>query len=117
MTHLPPDMQQQFGLKEVIRDKHDKTYEVHRTAFGKPLSPLPGLDTSSPVLIKIVPKGLRSFDAADADFSSNCCRGRAIDTACPIVFASGRPGSRRPTPPARSVSGSSTGLRGAASRR
>src|SRR5205823_3913527 len=62
---LPPDMQQRFGLTEIIRDKHNKTYEVHRTAFGKPLSPLPILAASTPAPaargtqpLKIVPKGL-----------------------------------------------------------
>jgi serine/threonine protein kinase/formylglycine-generating enzyme required for sulfatase activity len=77
---LPPEMQRQFGPKEVIRDKLDKTYEVYRTAFGRPLAPLPGVNPSSPATpvflpaaatdkpAKVVPKGLRSFDAGDADF-------------------------------------------------
>jgi class 3 adenylate cyclase len=38
---LPHEMRQQFGQKEIIRDKHDKAYEVYRTAFGRTLSPLP----------------------------------------------------------------------------
>jgi len=38
---LLPEMQEQFGPKESIRDKHDKTYEVYRTAFGRVLPPLP----------------------------------------------------------------------------
>ena len=74
---LLPEMQRQFGPKEIIRDKHDKTYEVYRTAFGAERSPLPTTNLETPVVtppssdnrpIKIVPKGLRSFDAADADF-------------------------------------------------
>ena len=88
---LPPDIRRQFGPKESIRDKHDQTYDVYRTAFGRALPPLPVSNPSnlttpalsavptpvpSPVPtpasdsqpIKIVPKGLRSFDAHDADF-------------------------------------------------
>ena len=77
---LLPEMQRQFGPKEVIRDKHDKTYDVYRTAFGRTLSalpisnvsnietPVPQATSSDANFIKIVPKGLRSFDAGDADF-------------------------------------------------
>lgn len=75
---LPAEMQRQFGPKEVIRDKHDKAYDVYRTAFGRALSPLPTLSNPLAPFVnrpasdshpfKIVPKGLRSFDAHDADF-------------------------------------------------
>jgi formylglycine-generating enzyme required for sulfatase activity/class 3 adenylate cyclase len=79
---LPPDVQQLFGPKEAVRDKHDKAYEVYRTAFGRPLPALPAAAADTPSskskftttptsdsrLVKIVPKGLRSFDAHDADF-------------------------------------------------
>ncbi len=70
----------QFGPKEIIRDKNDKTYEVYRTTFGRPISPPSDLnisnittpifktDSSDSQPTKIVPKGLRSFDATDADF-------------------------------------------------
>jgi eukaryotic-like serine/threonine-protein kinase len=77
---LPPKMQERFGPKEIIRDKHNQVYEVYRTGFGKPLAPLLTVNVSSPSPpmsssvgseshpAKIVPKGLRSFDAHDADF-------------------------------------------------
>ena len=78
---LPPEIQQRFGPKEIIRDKHDKTYDVYRTAFGRALPALPisnPSNSTTPVFnsatasdsrpVKIVPKGLRSFDAHDADF-------------------------------------------------
>ena len=78
---LPVDFQKQFGPRETIRDKHDKIYDVYRTAFGRKLAPLP-IPPSSPLTtsgagssqdsisqaLQIVPKGLRSFDAHDADF-------------------------------------------------
>lgn len=79
---LPPNVQQLFGAKEIIRDKHDKDYEVYRTAFGQPLAALPAVAPNPPSTkpkftttpdsdskpLMIVPKGLRSFDAHDADF-------------------------------------------------
>ena len=78
---LPPEIQLQFGAKEIIRDKHDKPYEVYRTAFGRILQALPLSNPSNSNTpsagstlasdsqpIKIVPKGLRSFDAQDASF-------------------------------------------------
>ena len=78
---LPPEIQAQFGPKEIIRDKHDKTYGVYRTAFGRVLAPVPistpgsstspafhATPTSDHEPVRIVPKGLRSFDAQDADF-------------------------------------------------
>ena len=108
---LPPDIQQQFGPKESIRDKHDKTYDVYRTAFGRVLPPLPisnPSNSTTPVFastpasdsqpIKIVPKGLRSFDAHDADFFLELLPGLVTGTACPTAFASGRPASKRRTP-------------------
>ena len=75
---LSPEVQQQFGGKESIRDKHDKTYEAYRNTFGRVASELttPSFPATIPPItpqsdsqpIRIVPKGLRSFDAHDADF-------------------------------------------------
>jgi eukaryotic-like serine/threonine-protein kinase len=70
---------QQCDPKEIIRDDHDKAYHVDRTASGRLLAPLPSKTdptTASPTTdrsdsaapARIVPKGLRSFDAKDADF-------------------------------------------------
>ena len=78
---LSPEMQKQFDPQQTIYDKHGKSYEVRRTGLGQSLPPL-SLSTSSsstpPVsnvtpssdssILKIVPKGLRSFDEHDADF-------------------------------------------------
>ncbi len=71
---LAPEIRQQFGPKEIIRDKHDKTYDVYRTAFGRMLAPLPvsnpanstmtafaSTPTSDSQPIKIVPKGIAVF--------------------------------------------------------
>ena len=55
--------------------------------------------------VKIVPKGLRSFDAHDADFFLDCCPARATATDCPTAFASGRPASRKRMPTTPSPSG------------
>ena len=41
-------------------------------------------------LLKIVPKGLRSFDEHDADFFLALCPDLETATACPTVFGSGR---------------------------
>ena len=78
---LPPEQQQHFGPQEAVRDKHEKSYEVRRTAFGRQLTALPGPSLSQSTVsllrlpsaadgpaVRIVPKGLRSFDAHDADF-------------------------------------------------
>jgi formylglycine-generating enzyme required for sulfatase activity/class 3 adenylate cyclase len=82
------DLQRLFGAKEIVRDKHDKSYEVYRAGFGRQLPPLPAAPVIKPgneprsatasatkpisdlqsIQAPIVPKGLRSFDAADADF-------------------------------------------------
>jgi formylglycine-generating enzyme required for sulfatase activity/class 3 adenylate cyclase len=71
---LPREIQKQFGPREVISDKHEHDYEVHRNTFGRPLPPLASVSSSLNMrgqksqLLKVVPKGLRSFDAHDADF-------------------------------------------------
>ena len=79
---LAQPMKDGFGQTEPIRDKHDKAYEVHRNTFGRSLpalsaAPSPAVDAiptpaadhqSHDQIVKIVPKGLRSFDAHDADF-------------------------------------------------
>ena len=66
--------------------------------------------------VKIVPKGLRSFDRHDADFFSSCFPVPAIGTACPRASGSGKRASNRATPTRRS-GGLSTVRRAAASRR
>ena len=61
-----------------------------------PLSPpVPSDGNQRP--IKIVPKGLRSFDEHDADFFLELFLARATATACPKASASGRHISRRLT--------------------
>jgi serine/threonine protein kinase len=52
--------------------------------------------TSDGQPVKIVPKGLRSFDAHDADFFLELLTGPATGTVCPTVSASGRRASRKP---------------------
>ena len=65
----------------------------------------PGRPDSDGPVVKIVPKGLRSFDQHDADFFLELLPGPATATACPRASGSGRPGSSRPTPTPRSGSG------------
>ena len=68
-----------------------------------PTTPDGPTPTGEPV--KIVPKGLRSFDGTTPTSSSSCCPARATATACPRASGSGRPGSKRPTPTTPSGSG------------
>ena len=47
--------------------------------------------------IKVVPKGLRSFDEHDADFFSNCSPDHETGRVCPRASGSGNTGSRTAT--------------------
>jgi serine/threonine protein kinase len=60
------------------------------TITPKPASA--GTDASPARPVKIIPKGLRSFDAADKDFFWNCSPARGTGTACQRASASGRGG-------------------------
>lgn len=68
---LPREARAAFGPPESFCDKNGTVHVVRRTGFGRPLAPLAtvaaAVATPGP-RPKIVPKGLRSFDAADSDF-------------------------------------------------
>ncbi len=66
---------------------------------------------------RVVPKGLRPFDAADADFYVELLPGPRDARGCPRAWRSGRTAWRRPTRSGRSPSACSTDPVGAASRR
>jgi len=74
LADLPPDMRSAFGPPEHFLDKNGTPHVVRRTGFGRPLAPLgsataaPGATPSARGPAAIVPKGLRSFDAADSGF-------------------------------------------------
>ena len=61
-------------------------------------TPSPAPTASDQQAVKIVPKGLRSFDAGDADFFLELLPGPEIGTDCRTASASGRPAWRRQTP-------------------
>jgi formylglycine-generating enzyme required for sulfatase activity/class 3 adenylate cyclase len=71
---LPADVRAGFGPQENIVDKNGTVHVIRRTAFGRPLVPLAsvpavhGTQHVSRVHPVVVPKGLRSFDAADSEF-------------------------------------------------
>jgi serine/threonine protein kinase len=86
---------------------------VARTAPGMPAPAPPtptaaGAPRADPVsptappsdgpAVKVIPKGLRSFDAHDADFFLELLPPPGIVTGCPTASASGRHASRKPTP-------------------
>ncbi len=68
------------------------------TGEAAPITPTPGRSGLGGLsVVKVVPKGLRSFDRNDADFFLELLPGARAATACPRASASGRPGSNRPT--------------------
>jgi serine/threonine protein kinase len=80
-------------------------------------APTPPTPTPDQQPVRIVPKGLRAFDAHDADFFLELLPGPRDRGGCRTASASGRRASRRPTPTAPSPWGCCTGRQGAASRR
>lgn len=61
-------------------------------------APATDLQLQTGATIRITPKGLRSFDAADSDFFWTCCLGRTDATDFRKVFVSGSRELKRATP-------------------
>jgi hypothetical protein len=121
------DQRRHWQARECGLSRSAHATEAEKSTLSvKPASDAPAAPTPIPTPttapasdsqpVKIVPKGLRSFDAHDADFFLELPPGLRDRAGLPDSIASGRVASRPRTPTARSPWASYPGHRAAASR-